>query len=73
MAKAKPQAKKIEALIIGKKNIYLFLIGLAAIALGYILMAQPPVYGFLTRTLAPIILVIAYLVIIPIAIMIKSD
>ncbi len=73
MAKAKQQNKKVEALIIGKKNIYLFMIGLATIALGFILMAQPPVYGFLTRTLAPIVLVIAYLIIIPISIMIKSD
>ncbi len=57
---------------IGRKNVNIFLIGLITIAIGFILMAQPPVNGFLSRTLAPIVLVIAYLVIFPIAIF-KKD
>jgi hypothetical protein len=40
--------------------------------IGFILMAQEPVDGFLSRTLAPIVLVIAYLVIIPISIIAKN-
>ena len=72
MAKPAASGKKVEAIIIGKRNIYLFLVGIISIVIAFILMAQPPVNGFLSRTLAPIILVIAYLVIIPISIMIKD-
>lgn len=54
---------------ITRRNISIFLLGLATIAVGFILMAQPPVDGFLSRTLAPIVLVVAYLVIIPYAIL----
>lgn len=72
MVKSKDKIKKVEGIIIGKKNIYIFLIGLISIAVAYILMAQPPVNGFLSRTLAPVILVVAYLVIFPVAIFIKD-
>ena len=57
---------------ITKKNMLIFLLGLVTIAVAFILMAQPPVNGFLSRTLAPVILVVAYLVIIPFAIMAKD-
>lgn len=72
MAKIDKKQNTPEAMIIGRKNIYLFLIGLLAIVIAFVLMAQPPVDGFLSRTLAPVILVIAYLVIIPIAIFIRD-
>lgn len=57
---------------ISKRNMLIFVLGLITIAVAFILMAQPPVNGFLSRTLAPIILVVAYLVIIPFAIMAKD-
>jgi hypothetical protein len=72
-------AKKIEnenifrTIKIGKKNIYIFLTGLALLVVGYVLMAQPPVYGFLSLTLAPIILVFAYLVVFPLSILVKDS
>jgi hypothetical protein len=72
MAKVVKKQDNIEAMIIGKKNIFLFLIGLLSIVIAFILMAQPPVDGFLSRTLAPVILVIAYLVIFPIALFIRN-
>lgn len=50
----------------------LFLVGLLAIAVGFILMAQPPVDGMMSRTLAPVILIVGYLVIIPFAIMARQ-
>ncbi len=50
----------------GKKNYLLFLIGVLTIIAGYTLM-----YLTASIVLAPIILVIGYCVIIPIAIMIK--
>jgi len=72
MAKVVQKASKVEGIQIGKKNMYLFLIGLLTIVIAFIFMAQPPVDGFLSRTLAPVLLVIAYLVIIPVAIFIKD-
>ena len=66
------QKAKKEVMYITKKNVLIFLLGLTTIIIAYILMAQPPVNGFLSRTLAPILLVIAYLVIIPVAIWIKD-
>ena len=72
MSKIIQKQKQIENLIIGKKNISVFLIGLLTIIIGLLLMSQPPVDGFLSRTLAPVLLVIAYLIIFPISIMIKD-
>ena len=66
------QNKKQETAFISKKNILIFILGLITIGLAFILMAQPPVDGFLSRTLAPVILVISYLIIIPAAIMAKD-
>ena len=71
-AQKKRQEKKVEAIIIGKKNINIFLVGLALIILGYVLMAQPPADGFLSLHLAPVVLIIAYLIVIPVAIMVKD-
>jgi len=53
----------------GKQNLQLMGIGLAFLVVGYILIAQPPVDSFVSLTLAPIVLLIGYLVIIPYAIM----
>ena len=69
---AKEQKKKTQLLTgitFGKKNLYILGIGLGLLVIGYILMAQPPVNGFLSLTLSPIVLLIAYLIVIPIAIM----
>jgi uncharacterized RDD family membrane protein YckC len=51
-----------------KNNYLLFGIALAILAVGYWALAQPPVDGFLTLTVAPILLVISYCVLIPVAI-----
>ena len=74
MAKVVNAAKSKQPVkfFIDRKNINIFFIGLITLAIGFILMAQPPVNGFLSRTLAPIVLVFAYLVIFPIAIL-KKD
>jgi len=66
MAKeARKKLKMAEVMPFGKKNLYILGIGLIMLVIGYILMAQPPVNGFLSLTLSPIILMIAYLVVIP--------
>jgi hypothetical protein len=70
MAKVK---KQVEGIVVGRKNVILFFTGLVTLIVAYFLMAQPPVDGFLTRTLAPILLVIAYLVIFPASLMLKDD
>jgi len=60
---------KKESLPFSKENYVLFLIGLGLIAAGYIALAQPPWDSFLSLTLAPILLVLGYLVVIPVAIL----
>lgn len=56
-----------------RRNAIVFLAGLALIVIGYICMAQPPVDGFLSLTLAPILLVIGYVILIPMALLMKSE
>ena len=73
MARRVTKEKHLSKEIISKKGILIFGIGLISLVIGFILMAQPPVDGFLSRTLAPVILVIAFLGIIPTALLIKGD
>jgi hypothetical protein len=66
MAKQQRQSKKQSHVMpFGKKNLQIFIGGLILIVIGYIAMAQPPVNGFLSRTAAPLILLFAYLIVIP--------
>lgn len=51
-----------------KLNYQLFGIASLLILAGYWALSQPPVDGFLTLTLAPILLVVSYCVLIPLAI-----
>jgi hypothetical protein len=72
MAKVAKNQPQVQSFTFGKRNLFLLTIGLVVMVIGFILMAQEPVDGFLSRTLAPIVLVIAYLVIIPISIIAKN-
>ena len=56
-----------------RKNWSLFVISLATIILGYVLLSIPPADGFLSLTLAPIVLVVGYCVLIPWAILLKDN
>lgn len=50
-----------------RTNFYIILVGISVIVIGYVFMSIPDnPDAFLTRTLAPILLVFAYLIIIPI-------
>jgi hypothetical protein len=51
------------------KNIIVILIGVGIIGLGYILMSMGPVMGAMSLTIAPIVLCIGYLVVVPYGIM----
>ena len=52
-----------------KNNYVLMSVGLGLLVLGYILLAQKPVNGFLTLNAAPILLTLTYCVFFPVAIM----
>jgi hypothetical protein len=66
---AKKLSAKQTAFPFLKKQIRLFFIGLAAITAGYIALAQGPWNSFASLTLAPILLVAAYVVLIPLSIL----
>ena len=56
----------------GKKNYILFSLGLAILILSYFLMASGSVNSFQSLAISPILLVLGYLVIIPIALLYKE-
>ncbi len=58
-----------QGIALSKTNYILAAIGLVVIIVGYVCLAQPPVNGFLTLTVAPILLVTGYCVIMPLAIL----
>ncbi|MDZ7386083.1 MAG: hypothetical protein ONB07_08165 [candidate division KSB1 bacterium] len=62
------QARR-QGIALTKTNYVLAAIGLVVIVVGYVCLAQPPVNGFLTMTVAPILLVAGYCVIMPLAIL----
>lgn len=55
----------------GKKNLTLYVAGLAVLIIGYILLSIGPWENPLSRSAAPLVLLIGYLVLFPLAIMIK--
>ncbi|MEG8946909.1 hypothetical protein [Rosettibacter firmus] len=56
----------------GKYNSILLIAGLVLLSIGYFLMAQGPWYSYLSLSISPIILLFAYLVVIPLSIIIKK-
>lgn len=72
MAKSEKSASNVKDFTFGKRNLYVLTAGILTIIVAFILMAQPPVDGHLSKTVAPIMLVFAYLVIIPTSILIKN-
>jgi hypothetical protein len=54
------------------KNIKLFWISVAFLVVGYVLLGQGPVDNPLSKTVAPIVLVAVYCVLVPYAIMAKG-
>ena len=69
MAQPVKKKKVDNTMPFGKKNLQILSIGLLMIVLGYIAMAQPPVNSFWSLTLAPVLLLAAYLLVVPYAIM----
>ena len=72
-----PKEKKVAApwpppIPIGKRNIQLYIIGLVVMVIGYIVLAIGPWDNPLSRSVAPLILLLAYMVIFPFAVMVKD-
>jgi len=55
-----------------KKNYIAFAVGLGLLLFGYICLGRPPADGFLSLTLAPILLVLGYCVVFPYAILARE-
>lgn len=55
-----------------RKNWSLAIAGLAVILLGYAFLHIPPAEGFFSLTLAPVLLVVGYCVLIPMAILVRD-
>jgi hypothetical protein len=56
-----------------KRNLIIFGAGILTILVGYGFLAQPPVNGFMSLTLAPILLVIGYCVLIPVGLLLGKS
>ena len=70
--RSKRKIIKGETLPFTKKNYLLFLVGLVVIVIGYIALSRPPANNPWSLTVAPLLLVLGYCIIIPIAIMVKG-
>ena len=55
-----------------KENYYIFFAALATIILGYVIMGMGEVYGPMSLTIAPILVLIGYLVLVPLAILYRK-
>lgn len=64
--------KESTALPFKKQNYLLFTLGLLTIVLGYIFLSVGPWNSFWSLTLAPVLLVLGYCVIIPVAILYRK-
>lgn len=72
LQQAKKSSAKKGTLPFTAENYYIFFAGIITIIIGYICLATPPVYGTISMTVAPILLVLGYLVIIPVAILYRK-
>ncbi len=55
-----------------KQNYILFSLGLVIIVVGFILMSQDPWNNTISLTISPIVLLVAYIVVIPLSILYKK-
>ena len=71
-SKVSKKTKKEDALPFERENYIIFGVGLLFIVVGYIALSGNSVEGFVPLTLAPLLLVVGYCVIIPVAIMYRK-
>ena len=72
MIKGKKTAN-LHLLGFSKLNYLLFILGLLMIIIGYIVMATGHVNSFQSLTLAPILLFLGYIILIPLSLIISTD
>lgn len=56
-----------------RKNYLLFALGLLTISTGYLLLCLPPADGLASLTVAPLLLVLGYCVLIPLGLLLRAD
>ena len=56
-----------------KENYVFFIAGIISVILGYIVMATGETYSFQSLSLAPILLFVGYIILIPISLIYKKD
>ena len=56
-----------------KENYVFFIAGIISVILGYIVMATGETYSFQSLSLAPILLFVGYIILIPLALIYKKD
>ena len=56
-----------------KENYVFFIAGIISVILGYIVMATGETYSFQSLSLAPVLLFVGYIILIPIALIYKKD
>jgi hypothetical protein len=66
------KTKKIEMLALEAVNYYIILAGVAVILLGYVALSMGPWDGFVPLVVAPILLVVGYVVVLPIGIVYRK-
>lgn len=69
---AKRKQQKFDVLSLEKMNYYIILAGIAVIVIGYIALSVKPWDSFLALTVAPILLVLGYCVIVPFGIIYRK-
>ena len=70
--KGSRKPRKDDLFPFGRENYLILLAGVVVIVLGYVALSGDQVEGFMPLTLAPILLIIGYCVIIPIGIMYRK-
>ncbi len=55
-----------------RENLYLFIGGIITILLGYVALSVGATYDFMSLVVAPILLALGYVVVLPLSIMYKS-
>ncbi|MCA9744088.1 MAG: hypothetical protein H6695_00800 [Deferribacteres bacterium] len=72
--KARSKKKKVveRELPFSRQNYIIFAVGVLLILIGYLALAQGPYDSFSSMSIAPVLLVIGYCIVIPIAIMLRG-
>jgi len=71
--KIKKSSQFVKNLSLTKTNYLIFGLGLLVIIVGYFVMASGDTYSFRSLSVAPVILLLGYLIIIPISILYRKD